>query len=168
MISLPKIPYIHRLYMVLANPTHTHTHTQTTHKLSHTNTHTDTDSHTHKLTHLSAAFPAAKRKSATSDTLNSCSPNMSLSTSIKPSKSYVCDCDVCVCMCVRVFACVSDARAIGIICFGLSLSQWFEQARRTHRTCGKGHSPLHMCIPYVAHAICHTVPYENHWLLTKR
>ena len=29
MISLPKIPYIHRIYRVLAN-THTHTHTQST------------------------------------------------------------------------------------------------------------------------------------------
>ena len=25
-ISLPKLPYTHRIYMVLANPTHEHTH----------------------------------------------------------------------------------------------------------------------------------------------
>jgi hypothetical protein len=45
-ISLPKIPYINLIYMVLANPTHTHT---STHTHAHTLTHTYTHTHTHTL-----------------------------------------------------------------------------------------------------------------------
>ena len=44
-ISLPKIPYIHRIYMVLANPTHaacmcTHMFLHRTYHCMHTRTHT--------------------------------------------------------------------------------------------------------------------------------
>ena len=59
-ISLPKIPYIHRIYMVLANPTYMHTHTSThaihtfAHTLTHSlvNTHMITSAQTHTHTHL--------------------------------------------------------------------------------------------------------------------
>ena len=42
-ISEPKIPYVHRIYMVLANPTHARTHTHT---------HVHTHSHMYTYTHI--------------------------------------------------------------------------------------------------------------------
>ena len=66
MISLPQIPYIHRTYKALANPTyHTNTHTHTrTHTHTHTRTHTHiyTQTHTHSYSFLSEWLEAKDKR----------------------------------------------------------------------------------------------------------
>jgi len=62
-ISLPKIPYIHRIYMVLANPNHDGWEAQTsTHIGARTHTHTNTHTHTHTHTRAHTHTPAQGSK----------------------------------------------------------------------------------------------------------